>query len=57
MIDNTAKSGYNISSWPGLVVIDRDMTIAYELKGWNEMQIKVWLEKLINKEAVDSTSK
>jgi len=57
MIDNTAKSGYNISSWPGLVVIDSDMSIAYELKGWNEMQVKLWLENLINKALVDSTGK
>ena len=46
IIDQTAQNGYNIRSWPGFVIIDRDMTIAYELFGWNEMQIKMWLEKL-----------
>jgi thiol-disulfide isomerase/thioredoxin len=46
LIDLTAENGYNVSSWPGIVVIDRDMTIVHELNGWNEMQIKFWLKQL-----------
>ena len=49
IIDQTAENGFNVKSWPGLVVIDRDMKIAYELHGWNEAQIKVWLKSLITK--------
>jgi len=52
IIDPTAQKGYNVTTWPGLVVIDRDMTISHELKGWNEMQIKFWLKQLTkNREA------
>jgi thiol-disulfide isomerase/thioredoxin len=46
IIDQSAETGFNVRSWPGFVVIDRDMTIAYELFGWNETQIKIWLEQL-----------
>jgi thiol-disulfide isomerase/thioredoxin len=46
MIDTSAKDGYNVNTWPGLVIIDRDMKIIHELKGWNEMQVKFWLEQL-----------
>jgi thiol-disulfide isomerase/thioredoxin len=46
IIDVTGQDGYNVRSWPGLVVIDKDMTIAYELHGWNEAQVKIWLDIL-----------
>jgi thiol-disulfide isomerase/thioredoxin len=46
IIDLTGLNGFNVSSWPGIIIIDRDMTIAYELAGWNEMQIKFWLEQM-----------
>jgi thiol-disulfide isomerase/thioredoxin len=46
IIDKSAKNGFNIRSWPGFVIIDRDMKISYELFGWNEMQVKSWLEEL-----------
>jgi len=46
LIDHTAEDGFNVTSWPGIVVIDRDMTIAYELAGWNESQIKFWLDRM-----------
>jgi thiol-disulfide isomerase/thioredoxin len=49
IIDTSAKDGYNVNTWPGLVIIDRDMKIVHELKGWNEMQVKLWLEQLIQK--------
>ena len=46
IIDPAGLAGYGVTTWPGIVIIDRDMTIAYELKGWNEMQIKYWLDEL-----------
>ena len=49
IIDQTGEDGFNVKSWPGLVVIDRDMTIAYQLHGWNEAQIKAWLKSLAAK--------
>ena len=47
LIDPSAQNGYDITSWPGFVIIDRTMTIAYELRGWNELQIQYWLQKMI----------
>jgi len=46
IIDKTARNGFNVRTWPGIVIIDRDMKIVYELAGWNEMQIKFWLDQL-----------
>ena len=56
IIDLSAKSGFNIRSWPGLVVIDRDMTIVHELFGWNEMQVKFWLDSM-TVEPIESNDK
>jgi len=54
IIDQTAQNGFNIRSWPGFVIIDRDMIIAYELFGWNEMQITMWLDQLVKKDNLDN---
>ena len=44
MVDLTAQNGYPITSWPTLVVIDRDMNLAYGINGWNESVIRGWVE-------------
>ena len=51
LIDETAQDGFNVQSWPGFVVIDRELKIAYELYGWNEMQIKYWIKNMLDAEA------
>ena len=50
IIDLTAQAGFNVSTWPGIVIINRDMVIAYELAGWNEAQIKSWLDQMTSGE-------
>ena len=46
IIDSSGENGYNPSSWPAIVIIDRDLVITYKLHGWNEMQINMWLEEM-----------
>jgi hypothetical protein len=46
IIDSSGENGYNPSSWPALVIINRDLVITHKLHGWNEMQINIWLEEL-----------
>ena len=48
MIDPSAQNGYNVRTWPGFVIIDRDMIITYELLGWNEWVIQAEINKLLD---------
>jgi len=48
MIDSTAQTGYPISSWPTLVVIDQNMVLRYGINGWSESMIRNWIESLVN---------
>lgn len=48
IIDMTGTSGYPISSWPTLVVIDREMFIYNGLHGWNGATITGWIETVLN---------
>ena len=36
MIDYSSKYGYNIISWPTMIVISKEMVITYGSHGWNE---------------------
>jgi len=45
IIDPTAQDGYPISSWPTLVVIDKEMVISYGIHGWNEHTVRSWIEQ------------
>lgn len=44
LIDLTAESGWPVSSWPTLVILDRTMIIKYGINGWNESTIRGWVE-------------
>ncbi len=43
-VDLTGMTGYPISAWPTLVVIDRGMVLTNGLNGWNEDVILGWVE-------------
>jgi thiol-disulfide isomerase/thioredoxin len=43
-VDLTGMTGYPISVWPTLVVIDRGMVLYNGLNGWNENVILGWVE-------------
>lgn len=47
MIDYSAKTGYPITSWPTLVVIDKEMVIKHTLDGWNSNAIDTWVSGLL----------
>jgi thiol-disulfide isomerase/thioredoxin len=47
MIDVSGETGYPITSWPTLVVIDRSMVLQYGINGWNETTISGWVESLL----------
>ena len=47
MIDYSAKTGYPITSWPTLVVIDKKMVLKHGLNGWNGAAIDAWVSALI----------
>ena len=47
MVDLNAITGYPITSWPTLVVIDKNMVLQYGINGWNETTIRTWVESLL----------
>ena len=47
LIDQTAQTGYPVTSWPTLVVIDREMVIRYGIYGWSETVVRDWVEELL----------
>jgi hypothetical protein len=36
-----------VTSWPTLVIIDRNMVLQHGLNGWNEGTIQGWVEGLL----------
>ena len=44
MIDYSSKYGYNITSWPTMIIISKEMVITYGSRGWNEATIRQAVE-------------
>tara|TARA_B100000214_G_scaffold237576_1_gene173723 strand:- start:761 stop:1378 length:618 start_codon:yes stop_codon:yes gene_type:complete len=44
LIDMSGQSGWPISSWPTLIIIDRNMIVIHGIYGWNEELITSWIE-------------
>ena len=44
MMDPTGKAGWPVTSWPTFVVIDKEMTIYYGQRGWNEAAIEAAIQ-------------
>jgi len=47
LIDQTAQTGYPVTSWPTLVVVDRQMVMQYGIYGWSESVVRGWVESLL----------
>ena len=47
IIDMSANTGYPITGWPTLVVIDRNMVLKHGISGWNEQAIDIWVSGLL----------
>lgn len=47
MIDQSATSGYPVSSWPTFVVVDQQMVLRYGVSGWSESILRQMLDSLI----------
>jgi thiol-disulfide isomerase/thioredoxin len=46
-VDLNAETGYPVTGWPTLVVIDQDMVLQYGINGWNESVIRGWVQSLL----------
>jgi len=44
LIDVTAESGWPVTAWPTLVILDRSMIVKYGINGWNEATVRSWVE-------------
>ena len=44
LIDPLAETGYPVSGWPTLAVIDRNMILTNGINGWSESYIRSWVE-------------
>ena len=44
LIDPDAVTGYPVSGWPTLAVIDRNMVLTNGVNGWSESYIRGWIE-------------
>jgi len=44
IIDLTAEDGFPVSSWPTMVIVDREMNISQGILGWSEEQMVEWIE-------------
>ena len=47
LVDLNAETGYPVTGWPTLVVVDEDMVLQYGINGWNEATIRGWVESLL----------
>ena len=49
MIDVTEplEDGYPITSWPTIVIVDRDMVLRHGINGFSESAVKGWVEGLL----------
>tara|TARA_B100000700_G_scaffold308285_1_gene385770 strand:- start:241 stop:831 length:591 start_codon:yes stop_codon:yes gene_type:complete len=47
LVDINAETGYPVTGWPTVVVIDREMRIYNGVNGWSESLVTSWIESLI----------
>jgi len=47
LLDPLSLTGWYVDTLPMFVIIDRNMITAYRLDGFNEKQIKAWVEELL----------
>ncbi len=47
LVDLNAVTGYPVSGWPTLAVIDQNMVLYSGVNGWSESMIRGWVETLL----------
>ena len=47
LVDLNAETGYPVTGWPTLVVVDQNMVLQYGINGWNESTIRGWVQSLL----------
>lgn len=47
VVDLSAQSGYPITAWPTLVVIDNNMVLTQGINGWNEATVFGWVDEAL----------
>lgn len=47
LVDLNAETGYPITGWPTIVVIDKTMVLYNGISGWNEATVRAWVESLL----------
>lgn len=44
LIDPSAETGYPVSGWPTLAIINKEMILTNGINGWSETYIRTWIE-------------
>ena len=47
LVDPSGITGYPVSGWPTVVVIDQEMVISNGVNGWSESLVTSWVEDLL----------
>jgi len=47
LVDPAGITGYPVSGWPTVVVIDREMVVSNGVNGWSESLVTSWVEDLL----------
>ena len=47
LIDYSANTGWPITSWPTLVIIDQEMVLKHGINGWSSAAIDAWVSALL----------
>ena len=53
MVDPSGISGWSVSGWPTFFFVDREMVIHGNIRGWSEIAIRDYLDRMITAEAED----
>jgi len=47
LVDPTGETGYPVTGWPTVVVIDQKMTVFNGITGWSEDMVRGWVTSLL----------
>jgi hypothetical protein len=47
IIDYSAITGYPITAWPTIVVIDKEMVLKYGMNGWSSAAVDNWVGNML----------
>jgi thiol-disulfide isomerase/thioredoxin len=49
MIDSSGVNGWPITSWPTIIIIDKEMKISQGMNGWSDQAARSWIQQEIQK--------